>query len=137
MGAAGAAAETQTQLERATAALGRSVATLTIPERALIVAESLETPIDPVRFADGWGLERRSTRRHFRRLAELGFLRVIGDGRSKGGRKPVLYSATQNLLYRGRDWEELSQEDREAHSFVVFITLMSRISLAINAKTNG
>jgi hypothetical protein len=118
------------------------VATLTISERALILAETLERPLSPSQFAAEWKLDRNLTARHFRRMEEDGFLKRVGtaparsaeDG-SQRGRSAQLYCATGNMLLRTEDWESLPRSDREGHSFVVFITLMSRISLSINAKT--
>jgi hypothetical protein len=118
------------------------MATLTVPKRALILAETLERPISPSQFAKEWGLEETATTGIFYRMEKDGFLekadkarpRPADDGSSRG--RPVQrYRATQNLLYRTEEWQHLPQEVREGHSFVVFITLMSRISLSINART--
>jgi hypothetical protein len=129
-------------LRRATAAMGQNAPSLSIPERALILAETLERPLSPSQFAYEWGFPKETTARHFRILEKAGFLVKAGTGPAKPaddgssrGHDVQLYSATQNLLYRTEEWQHLPQEVREGHSFVVFITLMSRISLSINART--
>jgi len=142
MGGAAILSDTQARLQRASAALGPTVATLTLPRRALILAETLERPISPSQFASEWGLEATATYGLFRRMEKDGFLekfekargRLAGDG-SRRGRPVQLYCASRNLIYRTDEWQHLPLDVREGHSFVVFITLMSRISLSINAGT--
>jgi hypothetical protein len=127
------------RMQRAVETLvGRRVASLTIPERALILSSTLERPLSPSQFASEWNLDRMLTARHFRRMEQDGFLRRYGQvparGDSSRGRPNQLYCATANMLIRAQDWKDLPERDRLGHSYVVFITLMSRISLSLATK---
>lgn len=117
------------------------MAALTIPERALILAAALERPISPSQFAEKWKLNRGHTHRHFTRMEEDGFLRLYetapgrsADG-SNRGRNAHLYTAATSMLIRTEEWIHLPRSVREGHSFVVFVTLMSRISMALGSKS--
>lgn len=129
--------ENEMRLKRTTASLKREMATLTIPERALIMAESHERPISPGLLANEWGLDVRRISRHFKALANGGYLELVGETMPPpgGGRRQPLYRATQRLLYRTEEWQHLSLKEREGHTFVVFVTYLSRLSQAINTGT--
>jgi hypothetical protein len=110
---------------------------LTIPERALILAETFERPLSPSEFSNEWGLDVRKIARHFRDMANSDYLELVAETvrPTGGGRHKPLYRATQRLLYRTEEWEHFALEEREGHTFVVFVTYMSRLSQAINSGT--
>jgi hypothetical protein len=70
-------------------------------------------------------------------LANGGYLELVGSTLppAGGGRRQPLYRATQRLLYRTEEWQHLPLEEREGHTFVVFVTYLARLSQAINAGT--
>jgi AraC-like DNA-binding protein len=125
----------QAQLKHAGQKAKRDISSLTIPERALIMSESFERPISPSQLCHEWGLPIKYIARHFQRMAEDGFLEIVAESvaPSGGGRHQPLYRATQRILFHTEEWEKFSREDREGHTFVVFITYLARISLAISS----
>lgn len=132
----------QDRLQHAAVTAGAPADTLSLPIRALILAETLERPLGASQFADEWKLDPVATSRHFRRMETLGLLektdkapaRTAEDG-SRRGREAWQYCATGSMLFRTKEWSALTKAEREGHSMVVFLTLMSRISLSLDAKT--
>jgi hypothetical protein len=125
------------RLKRAVASLQHEVSFLTIPERALIIAETYERPLSPSQFANEWGLDVRRIVRHFDALRDAGYLEEVGQGIKKagGGRRPKLYRAMTSLLFTPEEWKTFSREEREGHTNVVFVTYLARMSQAMNAGT--
>lgn len=90
-----------------------------------------------------WGLKLQQTAKSLERMERAGFLQRLNEREPPGvategsrrGRGLDPYVATQNLLFRLGEWEKLPRDVREGHSFVVFITLVARISRSFNAGT--
>jgi DNA-binding transcriptional ArsR family regulator len=113
------------------------VRTLANPWRARILGELYLQPMSPSQFVEQIGGEISTISRHFRALADWGYIEVIDEksgGKRRGGVEHI-YRTTQRDLLDTEAWSTLSLAARETRTRGTVAFLFRRISEAVDAGT--
>jgi DNA-binding transcriptional ArsR family regulator len=125
--------QTETQ-ESAGAKLAKA---LSNPWRARIIGEVYQRPMSPSQFVEEIGGEISTISRHFRWLANMGYIEVIDEksgGRRRGGVEHI-YQGTQRARLLDPEWETMPLEVRELWSRNAVAVYYRRIIEAMDART--
>jgi hypothetical protein len=108
------------------------------PLRLKIVTELYMRPMSPTQFFREFGGGSASrVNRHFKKLAEFGWLRLVDrtTGGIRRGGTEHFYRATELAIFDLETWSELPPSIRAAFSLTAFKQLTEQVELAIAAKT--
>jgi DNA-binding transcriptional ArsR family regulator len=107
------------------------------PWRAEILAQLYVREMSPSQFVDQVGGEISTISRHFRRLAELGYIEIVDEksgGRRRGGVEHI-YRTTQRNQLDSNAWSTLALSAREKWSRNAIAFYLRRITEAMDAGT--
>jgi DNA-binding transcriptional ArsR family regulator len=113
------------------------IRTLANPWRARILGELYARPMSPSQFVNEMGGEISTISRHFRQLADWGYLEVVDEksgGRRRGGVEHV-YRAMQRNQLDSEAEAQLPRDVREERSRYAITSLFRRFTEAVDAGT--
>lgn len=125
------------QTEKQESAGAKLARALSNPWRARIIGEVYRRPMSPSQFVEEIGGEISTISRHFRWLAEMGYIEVLDEksgGRRRGGVEHI-YQGTQRSRLLDPEWETLPLEVRELWSRNAVAVYYRRIIEAMDART--
>jgi DNA-binding transcriptional ArsR family regulator len=110
---------------------------LTDPWRLRILMELSGRPMSPSQFVEKVGGELTEIARHFRQLADWGYLRVIEEriGPRRGASIERIYEVVQRAHFDTSTWEGLPRFQRDVVSDSILGSYFNRVAEAINAET--